>query len=95
MIVPQEQAKKCHSVIDAFLATQPTKPLLVLIGPTASGKTALSIQLALWLRTKNIEAAIVNADSRQLYKYLDIGTAKISAEEMKGVPHHLPWHRHR
>lgn len=61
------------------------KPLVVVLGPTASGKTAFSIGLALSVGN----AEIVNADSRQLYKYLDIGTAKISPEEMRGVPHHL------
>lgn len=59
--------------------------LLVVIGPTASGKTAYSIRLAKQLGN----AEIVNADSRQLYKFLDIGTAKITKEEMDGVPHHL------
>lgn len=59
--------------------------LLVVIGPTASGKTAYSIRLANELGN----AEIVNADSRQLYKYLNIGTAKITAEEMADIPHHL------
>ncbi|MBU1911727.1 tRNA (adenosine(37)-N6)-dimethylallyltransferase MiaA, partial [Patescibacteria group bacterium] len=59
--------------------------LIVILGPTASGKTGYSIKLA-----KEIgNAEIVNADSRQLYRYLDIGTAKITKEEMEGVPHHL------
>lgn len=58
--------------------------LIVLTGPTAVGKTALSIQLA-----KRIEGEIVSADSMQVYKYMDIGSAKITREEMEGVPHHL------
>ncbi len=65
------------------------KPLVVVTGPTGSGKTGLSIELALALREKGIAAEIINADSRQCYKHLDIGTAKITTEEMRGVPHHL------
>ncbi|MDF2566618.1 MAG: miaA [Oscillospiraceae bacterium] len=59
-------------------------PLLVITGPTASGKTALSIRLA-----KEYNAEIVSADSMQIYKGMDIATAKPSEEEMEGVPHHL------
>ncbi len=55
-----------------------------MVGPTASGKTALSIALA-----KKYSAEIVSCDSMQIYKDMDIGTAKPSAEEMDGVPHHL------
>ncbi len=62
-----------------------TRPLIVILGPTASGKTAASIKLA--QEIGNIE--IINADSRQLYKGLSIGTAKITTEEMQGIPHHL------
>ena len=58
--------------------------LIILTGPTAVGKTALSIQLA-----KRIGGEIVSADSMQVYKYMDIGSAKITKEEMEGVPHHL------
>ena len=60
------------------------KPLIVLTGPTAVGKTALSIQLA-----KRIGGEIISADSMQVYRHMDIGTAKIRPEEMDGVPHHL------
>lgn len=66
-------------------------PLLVILGPTASGKTAFSLEVAGWIRgsrsARPIE--IINADSRQLYKYMDIGTAKITKEEMGDIPHHL------
>ncbi len=62
-----------------------TKPLIVILGPTASGKTDFSITSALFL--KNTE--IINVDSRQLYKYMNIGTAKITDEEKRGVVHHL------
>ncbi len=58
--------------------------LIILTGPTAVGKTALSISLA-----KKIGGEIISADSMQVYKYLDIGSAKIKEAEMEGVPHHL------
>lgn len=60
------------------------QPLIVLTGPTASGKTALSIELA-----KAIGGEIISADSMQVYRQMDIGTAKIRPEEMEGVPHYL------
>lgn len=58
--------------------------LIVLIGPTAVGKTKLSIELA-----KKFAGEIISGDSMQIYKGMDIGTAKISAMEMEGIPHHL------
>jgi len=60
------------------------KKLIVVLGPTASGKTELAIKLA-----KKFNGEIVNADSRQVYKGMDIGTAKPTKKEMKGVPHYL------
>ncbi len=60
------------------------QPLLVVTGPTASGKTALSIRLA-----KALDGEVVSADSMQMYRGMDIGTAKPTREEMEGVPHHL------
>lgn len=60
------------------------KPLIILTGPTAVGKTKLSIQLA-----KAIDAEIISADSMQVYKHMDIGSAKITHSEMEGVQHHL------
>ncbi len=60
------------------------KPLVVLTGPTAVGKTKASIELA-----KSIGGEIISADSMQVYRYMDIGSAKISKEEMEGVPHYL------
>ena len=60
------------------------KPLLILTGPTAVGKTALSIQLA-----KAVGGEIVSADSMQVYRHMDIGSAKITEEEMEGIPHYL------
>lgn len=60
------------------------KPLIILTGPTAVGKTALSIQLA-----KSIHGQMISADSMQVYRHMDIGTAKITSEEMQGIPHYL------
>ena len=61
-----------------------TKPLVILTGPTAVGKTALSIKLA-----SKIGGEIISADSMQVYRQMDIGSAKIKPEEMGGIPHHL------
>lgn len=60
------------------------KPLIILTGPTAVGKTELSIRLA-----REINAEIISADSMQVYKYMDIGSAKIMPDEMQGIKHHL------
>ncbi|MCI8454406.1 MAG: tRNA (adenosine(37)-N6)-dimethylallyltransferase MiaA, partial [Lachnospiraceae bacterium] len=60
------------------------QPLVILTGPTASGKTALSIALA-----KRIGGEIISADSMQVYRGMDIGSAKVTKEEMAGVRHHL------
>jgi len=87
--LPHLQAQNWQDHLQAFRDVQAVRPLVVLIGPTASGKTALSIEMALRLREGGAAVEIVNADSRQLYKHLDIGTAKITEEEMNGVPHHL------
>ncbi|WP_136806412.1 tRNA (adenosine(37)-N6)-dimethylallyltransferase MiaA [Desulfosediminicola flagellatus] len=59
-------------------------PAIALVGPTAIGKTSLSIDLA-----KEFNCEIIGVDSMQVYKYMDIGTAKITHEEMAGIPHHL------
>ncbi|MDO8264811.1 MAG: tRNA (adenosine(37)-N6)-dimethylallyltransferase MiaA [Candidatus Parcubacteria bacterium] len=60
------------------------KKLIVILGPTASGKSDLSVKLA-----KEFKGEIISADSRQVYKGMDIGTGKITKKEMAGVPHHL------
>lgn len=60
------------------------KPLIIIAGPTAAGKTKTAILLA-----KKINGEIVSADSMQVYRHMDIGSAKVSLEEMQGVPHHL------
>lgn len=82
--------------------TNAEKPLIVILGPTASGKTAFSLEVAKWIKNalpprpfdcRSGRSAwpieLINADSRQLYKYMDIGTAKITKEEMGDTPHHL------
>jgi tRNA dimethylallyltransferase len=58
--------------------------IVVIVGPTASGKSALAVAVA-----KKYDGEIISADSRQIYKKLDIGTAKVTEEEKEGVPHHL------
>jgi len=58
--------------------------VICIVGPTASGKTGLAIELA-----KKINAEVISADSMQIYKDLDVGTAKVTAEEAQGIPHHL------
>lgn len=61
------------------------KPTVIcIVGPTASGKTGLSVELA-----KRVNGEIISADSMQIYKGLDIGTAKITDDEAQGIPHHL------
>lgn len=59
-------------------------PLIILTGPTAVGKTKLSVELA-----KRIGGEIISADSMQVYRGMDIGSAKVTAEEMQGIPHYL------
>lgn len=58
--------------------------LIVILGPTASGKTGLSIKLA-----KKFDGEVVSADSRQVYKGMDIGSGKVTKKEMEGIPHYL------
>lgn len=58
--------------------------VIAIVGPTAVGKTSLSIELA-----KQFNGEIISGDSMQVYRGLDIGTAKVTAEEMEGIPHHL------
>jgi tRNA dimethylallyltransferase len=66
----------------------PYPPLLVIAGATATGKTGLAIRVALTLRAEGIRAEVISADSRQVFRGLDIGTAKATLEEREGVPHH-------
>ena len=63
-------------------------PLIVICGATATGKTGLAIRLAEWLAGQGRPAEIISADSRQVFRGLDIGTAKVSAADQARVPHH-------
>ena len=58
--------------------------IVVFVGPTASGKTALSVALA-----KKLRGEVISADSMQIYRGMDVGTAKVTPEEMDGIPHHM------
>ena len=60
------------------------EPLIILTGPTAVGKTDLSLKLA-----KRVDGEIISADSMQVYRQMDIGSAKIKSRDMQGIPHHL------
>ncbi len=60
------------------------KPLIILTGPTAVGKSALSVRLA-----KEIDGEIISADSMQVYRHMDIGSAKVTGEQMEDIPHYL------
>jgi tRNA dimethylallyltransferase len=71
--------------------TEPRGKIICIVGPTASGKTKLAVELAI-----ENNGEVVSADSMQVYRRMDIGTAKPTAEEMRGVPHHMldvaePW----
>lgn len=66
------------------LKTAHKPKVLVIVGPTASGKSDLAVELA-----RKLNGEVISADSRQVYKGLDIGSGKITKKEMKGVPHHL------
>ncbi len=63
-------------------------PLLVIAGATATGKTGLAIRVALALQDEGVPAEVISADSRQVFRGLDIGTAKATVEERRAVPHH-------
>jgi tRNA dimethylallyltransferase len=75
--------RKCSKGYDVETETDNVK-LLILLGPTASGKTGLAVRLA-----ENVGAEILNADSMQVYRFMDIGTAKPTEEQRRRVPHHL------
>ncbi len=66
------------------MAKNPEKPIYAIVGPTASGKTEIGVELAL-----RVKGEIINCDSVQIYKEIQIATAKPSIEEMRGIPHHL------
>ena len=62
---------------------------VALLGPTSSGKTGLSLELAARLRAQGRRPVVLNADSRQVYRYMDIGTSKIARRDMQGIEHRL------
>lgn len=78
----ETEQKKCQGCEKLFADNR--LPLVILTGPTAVGKTSLSVELA-----KRINGEIISADSMQVYRGMDIGSAKITKEEMQGVPHYL------
>ncbi|MFZ1020127.1 MAG: isopentenyl transferase family protein, partial [Minisyncoccia bacterium] len=63
--------------------------VIVILGQTATGKSNLAVKMSKALAVSEVESEIISADSRQVYKGLDIGTGKISVKEMRSVPHHL------
>lgn len=68
----------------SFTSQEPPRPVIAVVGPTGSGKSDLGVNLALAL-----DGEVINADALQFYRGMDIGTAKITVEERRGVPHHL------
>lgn len=91
--MPSLDTSDWHALIVDHLRSSQL-PLIVIVGPTAGGKTSFSLDIAEHIARTLKEhgwdhAEIINADSRQLYKHLDIGTAKITEEEKRGVSHHL------
>ncbi len=84
-LVDAHDSKSCGVIHESSILSPGTmQKLLVILGPTASGKSALAVKLA-----KKLNGEIISADSRQVYKGLDIGTGKITKKEMSGIPHHL------
>ncbi len=80
--VSPKEKKRREKVLEKLIKSKPK--LVVILGPTASGKTDLSIKLA-----KKFKGEVVSADSRQVYKGMDIGSGKITKKEMQGIPHYL------
>jgi len=80
-----QEKKRREKTLEKTLKQKSQKnKLIVIVGPTASGKTDLSIKLA-----KKFNGEVISADSRQVYKGMDIGTGKITKKEMQGIPHYL------
>jgi len=76
-------SNRVFEIVENFLENV-TRPLLAVVGPTASGKTEVSIRVA-----EKFDGEIINSDSRQMYEFLDISTAKITESEARKIPHHL------
>ncbi len=89
-LVDAHDSKSCEEIHESSILSPGTKvmiskpKILVILGPTATGKSDLAVELAL-----KLNGEIISADSRQVYKGMDLGSGKITKEEMRGVPHHL------
>ncbi len=83
-VAATDTARQTAPAPESAPQASPRAPLVVLLGPTAVGKTALAMRVALAL-----EGEIVSADSRQVYRHMDIGTAKPAPDELAAIPHHL------
>lgn len=86
MSAPEEGGSKAARLVEAEGA--PAPPLVVIGGPTATGKTGVALRLADSLAATGLEAEIISADSRQVYRGLDIGTAKVAPADRARIPHH-------
>src|SRR5215207_1481576 len=85
----EDIAERVYQAVSASSNSQSDEPailppIIVITGPTGVGKTALSLAIA-----DNIPSEVISADSRQVYRHVNIGSAKASAEERRLVPHHL------
>lgn len=88
---------KAQALIDAFFTNlgkdtspQPKPPIIAIIGPTATGKSDLAVAIAIYIQEKFSKTCeIISADSRQIYRHLNIGTGKITLPEMQNIPHHM------
>ena len=84
-LVDAHDSKSCGAIHESSILSPGTmKKVLVIVGPTASGKSDLAVKLA-----KKFKGEVISADSRQVYKGLDIGTGKVTRKEMQGIPHHM------
>jgi tRNA dimethylallyltransferase len=77
-------SKRANTQVYSCVFLNMLKKILAILGPTASGKTKVSLEIA-----DKINGEIISADSRQIYRLMDIGTAKPGLEERKRIPHHL------
>ena len=81
--------KKFPDIISYLESETPLKKIIVVYGPTACGKSGLAVDIALDLKIHGYHAEIISADSRQIYRGLDIGTGKVTTDEMQWIPHHM------
>lgn len=82
--IDSKSVEETHEGSSPSFGTMKKGKAIIILGPTATGKTALSVELA-----RKFGGEIVSADSRQVYKGLDLGTGKVTQAEMRGIPHHL------